>query len=460
MDGHHIAVVLAAGMGTRMKSDMPKMLHPVCGKPMLSHVIDALEAADIRHIITVLGHGADQVAAMLGRRSKLAIQERQLGTGHALMQTLPELEAYTEGTCLVVCGDTPLISGETLRQLRQVHQQTGAAVTLLTAYMEQPFGYGRIVRRNHLPDQPIMGIVEEKDADETVKRVKEINTGTYCFDLRYLKEGLASLKPANAQGEYYLTDVVGFLTGKGLKAEAMAVVDPAEAMGINDRCQLALAEAWLRKRILRALMLSGVTIRDPETTYIDAGVVIGSDTVVEPGVIISGNSVIGRHCRIGPWVHMTDSALGDHTVMSRTTMLESSAGQSCIIGPFSYIRPHTVLSGHVKIGDFVELKNTKVAPNAKIPHLSYVGDSTVGERVNIGAGTITCNYDGKRKYPTVFEDDCFIGSNSNLVAPVSIGKGAYVGAGSTITKDVPPQALAIAREKQRNIDDWNKSGKD
>jgi bifunctional UDP-N-acetylglucosamine pyrophosphorylase/glucosamine-1-phosphate N-acetyltransferase len=454
-----VAVVLAAGMGTRMKSDIPKMLHTVCGRPMLLHVLDALEAAGTEWIITVLGREADEIQTEIQGRSDFVTQFQPLGTGHALIQALPALETRGEGDCLVLCGDTPLIRGETLRELRDLHRQSGAAATLLTARMTDPFGYGRVIRGGG-EGGPITDVVEEKDADAQTRRIREMNTGAYCFDLRCLREGLASLKPANAQGEYYLTDLIRYSVSRGLKTESLLLTDSAEAMGVNDRIQLAEAEARMRGRILRRHMRDGVTIRDPASTYIDAGVRIGADTVLEPGTILSGGCVIGRRCRIGPWVKMTDSMLGDDTVITQTAMLESQAGSRCVIGPYSYLRPGTVLSDDVKIGDFVELKNTKVAGRAKIPHLSYVGDSAVGERVNVGAGTITCNYDGKNKHATVFEDDSFIGSNSNFVAPVRVGKGAYVGAGSTITKDVPPGALAVARGKQRTVEHWNQNGKD
>ncbi|MDR1205247.1 MAG: bifunctional UDP-N-acetylglucosamine diphosphorylase/glucosamine-1-phosphate N-acetyltransferase GlmU [Peptococcaceae bacterium] len=455
-----VAVVLAAGMGTRMKSDVPKMLHPVCGKPMLLYVVDALEEAKTERIITVLGHEAGRVQEIIRGRSESVPQLEPLGTGHALIQALPALEAYEEGDCLVLCGDTPLIRGETLRDLRYAHREAGAAATLLTARLMDPFGYGRVIREGRGENPPIIDIVEERDATPQIKQIREINTGAYCFDLRYLKEGLASLKPANAQGEYYLTDLIRYLVGRGLRTESLVLADPGEAMGVNDRAQLAEAEARMRRRILRRHMLEGVTIRDPESTYIDDGVSIGSDTVLEPGVILSGRCVIGRRCQIGPWVRMSGSRLGDDTVVTQAAIMESEVGGHCVIGPYSYIRPETVLSDYVKIGDFVELKKTTVAAGAKIPHLSYVGDSTVGSRVNVGAGTITCNYDGKDKHATVFEDDSFIGSNSNFVAPVRVGKGAYVGAGSTITKDVPPGSLAVARGKQKIIEHWHQNGKD
>jgi bifunctional UDP-N-acetylglucosamine pyrophosphorylase/glucosamine-1-phosphate N-acetyltransferase len=455
-----VAVVLAAGMGTRMKSDVPKVLHPVCGKPLLLYVLDALEEARTERIITVVGREAERVRAAIQGRSESVAQLQPLGTGHALIQALPALEAHGEGDCLVLCGDTPLITGETLRKLRDAHRASGAVATLLTAYVEDPFGYGRVIREGQGQDRPVTDIVEEKDASPQIKEIREINTGAYCFELRCLKEGLASLKPANAQGEYYLTDLIRRLVSLGMKVASFPLADPGEAMGVNDRLQLAEAEARMRRRILRRHMLEGVTIRDPASTYIDAEVSVGSDTVLEPGVILSGRCVVGRRCQIGPWTRMSDSTAGDGTAIVQSTMLDSEAGRDCVIGPYSYIRPGTVLSDHVKIGDFVELKKTRVADHAKIPHLSYVGDSVVGERVNVGAGTNTCNYDGKNKHATVFEDDSFIGSNSNFVAPVRVGKGAFVGAGSTITKDVPAGSLAVARGKQKNIEHWNQNGED
>ena len=463
-----VAVVLAAGMGTRMKSALPKVLHPVAGKPMLLHVMDALKEAGVEEIIVVLGHGADLVEKVLGDRASVVYQKEQLGTGHAVLQALPKLLAYGEGDCLVVCGDTPLLTGETLSRLRKTHWEAQAQATILTALMDEPKGYGRIIRegfpesgagvspaeRNEVLQGPVLAIVEEKDATFAQKGIREINTGAYCFDISWLRAGLKELKPANAQGEYYLTDIISFLNQRGQKVAACLAADARETMGINDRLQLSQAQEYLTRRILERHMLNGVTIEDPASTLVEPGVEIGRDTVLYRGTVLTGATRIGENCQIGPWTRLNDTEAREGARIVQSTLDGCVVGERCNIGPYTYMRPGCELAEEVKVGGFVEAKKLKAAKGAKIPHLSYIGDATVGRRGNIGAGTITCNYDGKNKFPTVFGDDSFVGSNTNLVAPVNIGEGAYIGAGSTITKDVPPHALAVARGHQKNIENW------
>ncbi|MDK2820646.1 MAG: bifunctional UDP-N-acetylglucosamine pyrophosphorylase / glucosamine-phosphate N-acetyltransferase [Clostridia bacterium] len=440
------AVILAAGKGKRMHSDIPKVLHQVAGKPMVKHVLEAAEAAGINKNIIVVGHEAQLVVDTLGRQNIYVLQEQQLGTGHALAQAREK--ASSVATVLVLCGDTPLIKSQTLEKLLQHHQKKEAAVTILTSRVDNPTGYGRIIRD---VEGKIKGIVEERDASEEQKLINEINTGIYCFDTSYLWTFLEQLKPDNDQGEYYLTDVVAMCCQHNLITESVVTNEPEEVLGVNNRAQLAIAGQILRERINNKLMLSGVTIIDPETTYIDSTVIIGSDTVIYPNTFIEGNTTISSHCQLGPGTTIRDSKVDTGCKIINSVVLESEIGSDCEIGPFAYLRPGTVLQKEVKVGDFVEIKASIVGTGSKIPHLSYIGDADIGKKVNIGAGTITCNYDGNKKWPTQIGDGAFIGSNANLVAPVKVGGGALVGAGSTITKDVPSNSLAIAREKQKNL---------
>lgn len=445
-----VAVVLAAGLGKRMKSKLPKVLHQVGGRYMVQHVLDALNTAGIGDAVLVIGHGADLVKEVLGPAFSYALQEQQLGTGHAVMQAEGAISADCR-TVMAVCGDTPLLRGETLRTLLERHRESQAAATVLSAVFSDPTGYGRIIR-----DQKgdLDRIVEEKDAAPGEKKIAEGNTGTYCFDREQLFSALRQVTPNNVQGEYYLTDVLSILRRQGKKVQAVSLAAAEEALGINSRRQLADVDEIIRERVRERLMEEGVSIVDPKTTYIDAGAIIGSDTVIYPFTFIEGKSVIGPDCRIGPFTRVVASRIGKGTVVQNSVMLESEVGENCDIGPFSYLRPLTQLGDKVKVGDFVEIKKSTVGRGSKIPHLSYVGDATLGEGVNIGAGTITCNYDGVNKYPTVVEDGAFIGSNTNLVAPVTIGANAVTGAGSTITKDVPKGSLAVERCQQKTIPQW------
>lgn len=446
------AVILAAGKGTRMKSDLPKVLHPVCGRPMLGHVMNSVTGAGVTKAVIVAGFGAQQVTDFLGDQARVVLQEEQLGTAHALLQTEPEFENYS-GDLLVVCGDTPLLRAETLAKLAHYHRQSGATATLLTAEMANPTGYGRVLRN---ATGSVDRIVEQKDASPEELLVKEINTGVYCFRVPGLFQALKQISPANAQGEYYLTDIIQIFVKQGLTVQAITLEDAQEVQGINDRRQLSCADAALRMRVLEELMAAGVSILDPANTYVEQGVKVGRDTVILPFTFLQGGTEIGSHCVIGPGSKIKDCVIGDDSEIQYSVLLESNVGNQTVIGPYAYIRPGTVLGDAVKVGDFVEIKKSIIGNGSKVPHLSYVGDATIGEKVNVGAGTITCNYDGKKKYQTVLENGAFIGSNTNLVAPVKVGEGAVIAAGSTITKDVPAKALGVARERQTNLADWAK----
>ena len=448
--GQPVAVVLAAGMGTRMRSKLPKVLHKLIGVPMINHVVNTLYEAGINNIIVVVGYRGELVEEVLDKNCRVVFQKEQLGTGHALLQALPALSGYAEGDCLVVCGDTPLLKARTLEQLRDKHRISGARATVLTACLPDPTGYGRIIKG----PGGIERIVEEKDASLQEKAVKEINTGTYCFNIDSLVQELGRLTTSNAQGEYYLTDIIKRLVDKKERVETMLLDNPDEAAGINNRVQMAQAEAVLRQDILVRHMLQGVTIINPEHTYVEAGVKIGKDTVLYPGTILEGATSIGEDCVIGPDTRIVDSVIENGVEVKYSYLIKARVAGGCTIGPFSFLRPGSVLAAGVKVGDFVEVKNSYVGEGSKIPHLSYIGDSTLGQEVNIGAGTITCNYDGTAKHHTRIGDGAFIGSNTNLVAPISVGAGAYIGAGSTVTRDVPDGALAVARGRQKTVENW------
>lgn len=449
------AVILAAGKGTRMKSKLPKVLHNVCGSTMLSYVIDAVEGAGVKKIIVVVGYGADKVAREVENRAQVAQQAEQLGTAHALMQAGPFLSDF-KGRLLVLCGDTPLIEAGTLKDLIHSHNSAGSAATVLTAIMEDPAGYGRVIRDN---TGGVVKIIEQKDASPEEKQVREVNTGIYCFECDGLFEALGLLSPDNAQGEYYLTDIIEVNVRCGRRVGAVTLKNPVEITGINDRVQLAEVESYMRGRILDDLMLSGVTVIDPRSTYVDRKVRVGRDTVIYPFTFIEGNTVIGEDCVIGPGSRLIDAVVCDGVSIQYSVVTGSSMEACCSIGPFSHLRPGNSLGREVKIGNFSEVKKSVLGDGSKVSHLSYVGDATIGKNVNIGAGTITCNYDGRNKWPTMIDDGVFIGSNTNLVAPVKIGAGAVTGAGSTITRDVPAGSLAVERAKQRVIPGWSDSNK-
>ncbi|WP_282938191.1 bifunctional UDP-N-acetylglucosamine diphosphorylase/glucosamine-1-phosphate N-acetyltransferase GlmU [Paenibacillus sp. RC67] len=441
-----MGIVLAAGQGKRMKSKLYKVLHPVCGKPMVGHVVTVLEQIETARTVVVVGHGAETVKAYLGDRAEYALQEQQLGTGHAVLQA-KDLLGNEDGLTVVLYGDTPLVTAESVQEMIRVHQEKGASATVMTALFDNPFGLGRIIRDSQ---GRVSRIVEQKDCDAEEREIKEINSGMYCFTNRKLFEALSKVTNQNAQQEYYLTDVIGILVNEGDIVEAYCTPDAMETLGVNDRVALSEAEQLMRARINRNHMLNGVTLIDAASTYIEADVQIGSDTVVLPGSVLKGSTVIGEDCVIGPQADITDSTLGKQIQVKYSVISEAEVGDGTAIGPFAYLRPGSKLGSNVKIGDFVEIKNAKLADEVKVSHLSYIGDAVIGKNVNFGCGAITVNYDGFNKQLTEVEEDAFIGSNVNLIAPVKIGKGAYVVAGSTITHNVEANDLAIARERQVN----------
>jgi bifunctional UDP-N-acetylglucosamine pyrophosphorylase/glucosamine-1-phosphate N-acetyltransferase len=423
------AIILAAGKGTRMKSKLYKVLHPVSGKPMVEHIINRVSETNPDQIITIVGHGAEQVKAQLGERSEYALQAEQLGTGHAVLQAASFLEGK-EGTTLVISGDTPLLTTETLNNLFEYHQGKNASATILTAQAEDPTGYGRIIR-DHVGI--VEKIVEQKDTSPEEALVQEINTGTYCFDNKALFEALNKIGTDNAQGEYYLTDIIEILKEAGNTVAAYQTEDFDESMGVNDRMALAKANELMRHRINKMHMVNGVSFVDPATTYIDDGVVIGADTVIEPGVQLQGNTVIGSDCVIGAHSRIVDSVIEEHVVIENSVIENSHVKSHADVGPFAHLRPNAEIGEGVHIGNFVEVKNAEIGKNTKVGHLTYVGDATLGEEINVGCGVVFVNYDGKSKHRTTIGDHSFIGSNANIIAPVEVAKHTSIAAGSTIT---------------------------
>jgi len=446
-------VILAAGKGTRMKSDRPKVLMPVLGKPMLDWVIDAAKEAGAASVCVVAGHMEELVRAHTGARADIAVQREQLGTGHAVMMAADFIENNRGGAVIVLSGDTPLITGDTIAALFNAHTEQGNAATVLTARLPDPTGYGRIIRG---ADGSVEKIVEHRDATPEQIKIDEINSGIYCFEPGALLSALDGLGTDNAQGEYYLTDTLSIIKGGGGRVGALTASDFEEITGVNDRIQLNAATAAAKERIAKKLMLSGVTVCDINSTEISPECVISPDVTIMPATILRGRCVIGPGCVIGPSTQLTDVTVGENTTVNQSVALKCTIGSNTSVGPFAYIRPDSAVGDRVKVGDFVEVKNSSIGDGTKISHLTYVGDSDVGENVNFGCGTVTVNYDGKKKHRTTIGDNAFIGCNTNLIAPVRVGDDAYTAAGSTITEDVPSGALAIARERQVNIKGWVK----
>jgi bifunctional UDP-N-acetylglucosamine pyrophosphorylase/glucosamine-1-phosphate N-acetyltransferase len=447
-------VILAAGKGTRMKSSQPKVLHRVAGRSMIDYVLRAAESLSPKTINLVVGHMKETLQQALSDRPGLRFvaQEPQLGTGHALLQTAPLLEGE-KGVILLLSGDVPLLRRHTLTKLLARHQETGAAATVLTAVVEQPYGYGRIVRTR----AKIARIVEERDASPAQRKIQEINSGIFVFSIEPLFDALRGLATGNVQGEYYLTDLVSIFRRRNLGVETAVLDDPNEIRGINSRSELAEASRIVRQKKNEELMAAGVTIEDPATTFIDDDVEVGPDTVIHPGVYLEGKTAIGAACEIHSGVRIVNSVLADHVTVQNFCVITSSRLASRVtLGPFAHLRPETDLGESVHIGNFVEVKKSVMGAGSKAGHHSYLGDAVIGKNVNIGAGTITCNYDGERKHQTIIEDGAFIGSDSQLVAPVKVGRDAYVGSGTTVREDVPAGALGVSAGKQRNIPGWKK----
>lgn len=443
------AIILAAGKGTRMKSKHPKVVHKVCGKEMVNHVIDVSKKSGVKDVVVILGHESETVKESIPSDSQIAMQTEQLGTGHAVKMAKEYIN--DDDTIVVLCGDTPLVKEDTLRRLFAYHVEKGYVATVLTTKVDNPTGYGRIIRDNH---EDLLKIVEQKDASEEEKLVNEINSGIYCFDGKSLREALDLIDNNNAQGEYYLTDTIKIMRDRGEKVGAYNGSTIEELMGVNSRVELSKAEEIMRKRINTSHMVNGVTIIDVNSTYIESDVEIGNDTIVYPGVMLKGNTKIGSGCIIGMNCNISNSTIGDYTEVESSTIIDSNVGENTIVGPYAYLRPNSNIGSHVKIGDFVEVKNATIGDNSKASHLSYIGDAYVGKNVNIGCGVVFVNYDGHHKFKSVVKDGAFIGSNSNLVAPVTVEEKGYIATGSTITDDVPQGALAIAREKQVVKEGW------
>jgi bifunctional UDP-N-acetylglucosamine pyrophosphorylase/glucosamine-1-phosphate N-acetyltransferase len=444
-------VILAAGKGTRMKSAQPKVLHPLCGQPLIHYPVRLARQLGSTTTVLVVGHGAETVESALAAENVVfALQAEQLGTGHALLCAQPALADFS-GTILLLCGDVPLLRAATIAQLLDYHHAQGASVTVLTATLENPYGYGRVVRDG----DEVVAIVEEKDATPELRTIREINTGIYCFAAPFVFTALSQVGCNNAQGEYYLTDVLALARSAGRKVCALAAAEGEEAMGINDRVQLADADALLRLRINRQHQRAGVTIIDPLATYIEPSVEIGADTIIHPGAHLRGATKVAGNCIVEPGAMITDSSLGEGVHIKAGSIVEASEiGPGCAIGPMAHLRTGTILLGDNKIGNFVETKKARFGRKSQASHLTYIGDAEVGERVNFGCGTITCNDDGVNKYRTTIGDDVFVGSDTQFIAPVTIGSGSLIAAGSTITKDVPADALALSRCDQKVIEGW------
>jgi bifunctional UDP-N-acetylglucosamine pyrophosphorylase / glucosamine-1-phosphate N-acetyltransferase len=446
-----VALILAAGEGTRMKSDKPKVAHEVLGKPMINWVVAMAHEAGCARVVAVTGHRAEAVEALLPEDVTSVRQDQQLGTGHAVMSAHDTLRDFS-GSLVVLSGDTPLLSAETVAGLIATRESSGSALTLLTTSMPDPTGYGRIVRSTH--DGSVASIVEEKDCTPYERHITEVNTGTYCFDAAVLFAHLDRLTTENAQGEYYLTDMVAIFNAEGLLVSALSTDDPAETIGVNSRVQLAEANKIMQRRINRAHMLAGVTMVDPDLVWIGPDVRLGRDVELLPMTFLFGDTVVADRAVIGPSSRLTDAVIEADATVDASVVMGAKVGEFATVGPVSYLRAGTVLEARSKAGACVEIKKSTVGEGSKVPHLSYIGDTTIGKGVNIGAGSITCNYDGEKKHATCIEDGAFIGSDTMLVAPVTIGAGAVTAAGSTIARDVPAGSLALERSEQVVIDGW------
>ncbi len=442
------AVILAAGKGTRMKSKLYKVLHPVAGKPMVDHVLTSVNDAGIDEVVTIVGHGAEAVQELLGDRTAYTTQTEQLGTGHAVQQAASEL-ADKEGTTLVICGDTPLFTADTIARLLDVHEKAGFKATILTAPADDPTGYGRIVRDK---EGQVVKIVEQKDANNAEKLITEINTGTYVFDNALLFDALNKVGNDNAQGEYYLPDVIEILKEAGEAVGAFQMDNLDESLGVNDRVALAQANKTMFKRINEYHMRNGVTIVDPDAVYIEAGVEIGADTVIQPNVYLKGDTVIGEDCHIYEGTTIRDSKIGDRVKVRASEIEESQVKDGVDIGPNAHLRPASVIDENAHIGNFVEIKKAHIGAGTKVGHLTYIGDATLGKNINVSCGVIFANYDGVNKHHSTIGDNSFIGSDVTIISPVNVEANAFLAAGSTITKDVPSKALGIARSRQENKD--------
>ena len=443
------ALILAAGQGTRIKSNLPKVLHKVCGKEMVNHVIDTMRKAKIDDINVIIGRGADLVKEKTASRNvSYSLQEEQLGTGHAVKCAINFLKGK-KGIVGVFAGDAPLIKSETIEKLFDTHIENNNSATLLSSIVEDPTGYGRIVREGN----EVLKIVEHKDCTEEELKINEMNAAIYCFDIENLLSSLEKLSNDNKQGEYYLTDVIGILKDEDKKVGALSI-DYEETIGVNSRVQLAEAEEVLRKRINKMHMENGVTLIDPTSTYIGDDVEIGKDTIIYPGNVIEGNTKIGEGVMIYPNSRISNSIIDNNGEIQSSVIIDSKIGERTTVGPFAYIRPESIIGNDARIGDFVEIKKSTIGNNTKVSHLTYIGDAKVGEHCNFGCGTVVVNYDGKKKNTTIIGNNSFIGCNTNLVSPVTVEDNTYIAAGSTIVNDVKEGELAVARAKQRNIEGW------
>lgn len=452
-----VAIALAAGKGTRMKSSLPKVLHEVAGKPMLFYPLTELRSLRPRKAVVVVGYGAEKVKKEFhGGRVEFVTQSPQLGTGHAVMCAMKKLRGFS-GDVLILSGDVPLITSSTIKALFEIHKTRARqkpVISFISVMLEDPSGYGRVVRD---AAARVKSIVEHKDLKPPHKDIIEVNAGIYLVKAGFLRKNLKRLSASNAQREYYLPELIRVAYSTGEKIKCLTHADPEEVMGVNTRVELARANAVMRKRILTSLMLNGTTIKDPGSTYVDFGVKCGRDTVLCPNVHLTGKTAIGDDCVIEEGSSIRDGVIEDGSHIKSYCVIESSrVMKGAVVGPFARLRPGSVIGEDARVGNFVEIKNSRIGRGSKVNHLSYIGDSTVGSGVNIGAGTITCNYDGVKKHRTTIEDNAFIGSDSQLVAPVIVGKNAYVGSGSTITKNVPSGSLAIARAEQKTIKGWVK----